>query len=50
MADVGSYVIARNERYDKLESQRKELHELVETISRQLKGWIDALNNKAKAA
>lgn len=44
------HVVARNERYAKLETQRKELHELVEMISRQLKGWIDALDKKNKAA
>lgn len=44
------HVIARNQRYAKLEAERKELHELVASISRQLKGWIDALGKKSQAA
>lgn len=40
------HVIARNERYAKLEVERRELFGLVESTRRQLKGWIDSLEAK----
>lgn len=42
------YVVARNDRYVKLEGERTEIYKLVESTSRQLKGWIDSLEAKRR--
>lgn len=42
------YVIGSDERYIHLEPKRAELFDLVISISRQLKGWIDSLDGKSR--
>lgn len=42
------YVLARRRRYDHLQSQTKELHTLIQSIGKQLNGWIESLEARQR--
>lgn len=42
------HVVARNKRYTHLEKQRIELFDLVNSIGKQLNGWIESLEKRTR--